>query len=364
MRARSSGPDDSRPGRPCVGECASVRRFKIGTLALRSEGKTDQTDVKSFLFDESGEDRAIDRAELDDYELNDQRLLWIDLDTSAEGATDAIPTYIAFEQTLADAIGDGERVPLVRDFEDRFRVRVLLPVQSEGDPKTLDCVVGTNWVVTAHHGELDLLDRFMEPLEGETDLGALAAPRFLALLLDAVLDRYYAWIEDLEQRIDRFDERAIGGGTHASDEELLSELVSVRHAVHRLRRTLAPHREVFARLAAPEFLKLASLDSSERFRDVAERLERAMDGADTVREMVMGSFELVTTQTAQRTNDIMKRLTLISAVLLPAVVLAGVFGMNFHPSFFDRPEYFFVAIGLMAVMGVGILVFGRWRRWL
>jgi hypothetical protein len=56
-----------------------------------------------------------------------------------------------------------------------------------------------------------------------------------------------------------------------------------------------------------------------------------MDGADTVREMVMGSFELVTTQTAQRTNDIMKRLTLISAVLLPAVVLAGVFGMNFHP---------------------------------
>ena len=320
--------------------------------------------MKGFLFDENGEDRAIDPAELDDHELNDQRLLWVDLDTSVEGATDAIPKSFAFEESLANAIGDGERVPLVRDFEDRFRVRLLLPVQSEGEPETLDCVVGANWVVTAHPGELDLLDRFMEPLEGETDLGGLAAPRFLALVLDAVLDRYYAWIDDLERRIDRFDERVIGGRTRASDEELLSELVSVRHAVHRVRRTLAPHREVFARLAAPEFLKLASSDSSDRFRDVAERLERAMDGADTVREMVMGSFELVTTQTAQRTNDIMKRLTLISAVLLPAVVLAGVFGMNFHPSFFDRPEYFFVAIGLMALLGVGILAFGRWRRWL
>ena len=320
--------------------------------------------MRCFLFDENGEDRAIDPAELDDHELNDQRLLWVDVDTSVEGAIDAIPKSFAFEESLANAIGDGERVPLVRDFEDRFRVRLLLPVHSEGDPETLDCVVGANWVVTAHPGDLDLLDRFMEPLEGETDLGALAAPRFLALVFDAVLDRYYAWIEDLERRIDRFDERVIGGGTRASDEELLSELVSVRHAVHRVRRSLAPHREVFARLAAPEFLKLASSDSSDRFRDVAERLERAMDGADTVREMVMGSFELVTTQTAQRTNDIMKRLTLISAVLLPAVVLAGVFGMNFHPSFFDRPEYFFVAIGLMAILGVGILAFGRWRRWL
>jgi Mg2+ and Co2+ transporter CorA len=133
---------------------------------VRSEGKTDQT-VKGFLFEENGEDRAIDPAELDDQELNDQQLLWVDIDTSAEGATDAIPRSIAFEQTLADAIGDGEHVPLVRDFEDRFRVRLLLPVQSEGEPDTLDCVVGANWVVTAHPGELDLLDRFMEPLEGE-----------------------------------------------------------------------------------------------------------------------------------------------------------------------------------------------------
>jgi Mg2+ and Co2+ transporter CorA len=177
-----------------------------------SEGKTDQTAVRSFLFDENGEDRVIDPAELDDHELNDQRLLWVDVDTSVEGATDAIPKSFAFEESLANAIGDGERVPLVRDFEDRFRVRLLLPVQSEGDPETLDCVVGANWVVTTHPGDLDLLDRFMEPLEGETDLGGLAAPRFLALVFDAVLDRYYAWIEDLERRIDRFDERVIGGG--------------------------------------------------------------------------------------------------------------------------------------------------------
>jgi len=329
-----------------------------------SEGKTDQAHAKGFLFDESGEDRAIGPDELDDQELNDQRLLWIDLDTTAEGATATIPRSFGFDDILAEAICDGKRVPLVRDFEDRFRVRVLLPVHSDGEPETLDCVVGANWVVTAHPGELDLLDRFMEPLEGETDLGGLAAPRFLALLLDAVLDRYFAWIDDLERRIDRFDERVIGGRASASDGELLSELVSVRHAVHRVRRTLAPHREVFARLAAPEFQKLSASDSSDRFSDVAKRLERAMDSADTVREMVMGSFELVTTQTAQRTNDIMKRLTLISAVLLPAVVLAGVFGMNFHPSFFDRPGYFFAAIGLMAALGIGILAFGRWRDWL
>ena len=48
----------------------------------------------------------------------------------------------------AEAIADGESVPLVIDYEDRFRVRVLLPVHSEGEPETLDCVVGANSVVT------------------------------------------------------------------------------------------------------------------------------------------------------------------------------------------------------------------------
>jgi Mg2+ and Co2+ transporter CorA len=60
----------------------------------------------------------------------------------------------------------------------------------------------------------------------------------------------------------------------------------------------------------------------------------------------------------------MKVLTLLSAVLLPAVVLAGVMGMNFKLPFFDEESNFFVVVAAMVVFAVGILLAARWRRWI
>jgi magnesium transporter len=70
------------------------------------------------------------------------------------------------------------------------------------------------------------------------------------------------------------------------------------------------------------------------------------------------------TRTAQRTNDIMRVLTLVSVVLLPSVVLAGVMGMNFRVGLFENPDLFWVVIGLMGLMALSTLVWARWRGWL
>jgi Mg2+ and Co2+ transporter CorA len=67
---------------------------------------------------------------------------------------------------------------------------------------------------------------------------------------------------------------------------------------------------------------------------------------------------------AQRANDVMKTLTLLSAVLLPSVVLAGVMGMNFEVGFFETPSNFFVVLALMIVLAALTLGVARWRRWL
>jgi magnesium transporter len=77
----------------------------------------------------------------------------------------------------------------------------------------------------------------------------------------------------------------------------------------------------------------------------------------------MGSLNIVMTRTAQRTNHVMKMLTVISAVLLPALVIAGILGMNFRQSFFERTELFWVVVVLMVALGAGIVAFARHRRW-
>jgi Mg2+ and Co2+ transporter CorA len=98
--------------------------------------------------------------------------------------------------------------------------------------------------------------------------------------------------------------------------------------------------------------------------EATERLERAIASIANAREMLIGTFDVHMTRTAQRTNDIMRVLTLTSVILLPAVLLAGIMGMNFRVDFFDRPEVFWVVIGGMVATAVVTLVVARWRGWL
>ena len=67
---------------------------------------------------------------------------------------------------------------------------------------------------------------------------------------------------------------------------------------------------------------------------------------------------------AQRTNDTMKALTVLSAVLLPAVVLAGVMGMNFKLGFFDDPTNVWFVFVAMVLLAIAILGVARWRHWI
>ena len=80
--------------------------------------------------------------------------------------------------------------------------------------------------------------------------------------------------------------------------------------------------------------------------------------------MLIGTFDVHMTRTAQRTNDVMRVLTIASVILLPAVVIAGVMGMNFKAPIFDNPNLFYVVVGLMVALAVGTLLFARSRHWL
>ena len=97
---------------------------------------------------------------------------------------------------------------------------------------------------------------------------------------------------------------------------------------------------------------------------VGQRLDRAGDAMARCREMLLGTFDVHMTRMAQRTNDTMRVLTLASVILLPAVVLAGVMGMNFQVGLFDQPDLFYVVIGLMVVMATATVLIARWRHWL
>jgi Mg2+ and Co2+ transporter CorA len=129
-----------------------------------------------------------------------------------------------------------------------------------------------------------------------------------------------------------------------------------------VRRTLAPHREALSSLALPEM----DLEQTvgRPWPGLVDRLEAAMSAVEGLREGLIGTFDIHMGRVSQRANDVMRTLTLLSAVLLPAVVLAGVMGMNFKLGFFDEPANFWIVIVGMAILAIAILGVARARRWL
>ena len=93
-------------------------------------------------------------------------------------------------------------------------------------------------------------------------------------------------------------------------------------------------------------------------------MTQAMDAAREAKESTRGSFDLIVARLGQRTNDIMKVLTLVTVILLPATVLAGIMGMNFQLELFDLVWMFWVVIATMLGIAVLVLSVARSQRWI
>jgi magnesium transporter len=305
--------------------------------------------------------------------LKAEQLLWIDLDNRDREDLRRVAEAVGLSDRIVGRLAEpGDRADLTQ-YPDQVHL-LLQTVESdtatepEGaapDPDALklrrrafDIVAGRNWVVTVHDGELPAIARLDAATEGETRLGALDAAAFVAALTDEVLADYLELVEGIEVEIDRLDQRALRSPV---DRDVLGRIVRVRRRIGFIRRTLTPHRVAFAGLARPDMAIHGEF--GEPWPGLTDRLERALDAVENLRDLLLGTFDVHMGRAAQDANETMKLLTLLSAVLLPSVVLAGVMGMNFHMPFFDVAENFWIVVGAMAVFAVGLLGVARWRGW-
>jgi magnesium transporter len=317
--------------------------------------------IRARLYDARGDDRDVELADKAVRNVGDRRLLWIDLDARDEPDLRHLQDALGLEDRILSQLRtDGNRARILR-FPERMVITLGALETREGRPARveLDVIVGRNLVVTVHDGPLAAIDDFTEQLGEEQGLGQLDAGAFMTALVDAVLAGYFREIDEIERAIEALD--AVALRANESD-RFLREVVSLRHRIAIVRRALTPNRDALTPIVRPDFE--VREDLVRAWPGTIERLERAIDAADKVRELLVGSFDIYLGRSAQRSNDVMKILTLVSAIALPGIVLAGVMGMNFKLGFFDEPNNFFVVAGMMVALAVAVLAVARWKRWI
>ena len=289
----------------------------------------------------------------------------MDIDSREEEAElrDALETLGLSDADIERLRRDDGRARLTRTAELLHITLEAMETDDETPPRLvrreIDLLAGRNVVVTVHGGSVEALRRFRAGIDGETRLGDLSAGDLVSALVDEVLVGYYLLVETIEREIDELDQRALLG---RPGDDILAAIVGLRRRISLVRRTLAPHRDAFSTLGLP---RLGLEDAvGKPWPGLVDRLEGAMAAVEALRDGLLGTFDIHMGRVSQRANDVMRTLTLLSAVLLPAVVLAGIMGMNFKLGFFDEASNFWLVIGGMGVFAVALLAIARIRHWL
>ena len=314
----------------------------------------------AILFDRDHVERLDDLADRP-RRLRGGKLLWVDVDRgSSESAAEVAEAFGLDSETRA-CLADSHERAIFKDHGRYIHVTTYAPdEQNEGELIALECVVGENWVVTAHDQPIPVLEEFASRVSGSGDTGSLDGPGFLAALLEWVLGAYSAAFERIEQRLEEFDIEAMRGEGEA--EKDIERLIQMRKQVGKLRRALSAHRNALVSLTHPELEALGDNDSSERFASLLSRFESTLQEARDAREAIVGSFDVLIARGGHRTNEIMKVLTLASVILLPGALIAGVMGMNFKVGLFDQSMLFWVVLGvILAIAPVTIVLAKRWQ---
>jgi Mg2+ and Co2+ transporter CorA len=316
---------------------------------------------EAILFDREAVDHLNDLSERPQ-RLRRSQLLWVDVDRGSEIDTVEIAQAFDLDNMTRDYLSAPHERPVFNDHGHYIHITTYAPREDdEGELHAVECVVGENWVITAHDRPIPVLDEFAERVAGSGDTGSLDGPGFLAALLEWVLGSYTAAFERIEQRLEEFDASAMRG--EGADEDIES-LIEMRRHVGTFRRALAAHRSALVALTHPELEALGSNVSGERFQSLFSRFEATLQEARDAREAIVGSFDVLIARGGHKTNRIMTVLTLTSVILLPGALLAAVMGMNFKVGLFQNTALFWVTVAVIITIAPLTVGIAKLRNWI
>jgi magnesium transporter len=322
-------------------------------------------EIKAYLYDAAGEDVEVQPEDVDVNNLKERQLLWVNVMERDDETLRRVAEAVKLEDLPIHSVTRSEARPRIENYGHFFRFSissVRLEKGKEPDLVMIDYVVGRNYVVTVHEGEIDYFEEFRKREKGETEIGKLNAESFLATLLDLHIVSYFHAMEGIEHRVDEFDERILR--TDMEPDKLLADMVKLRREVSDLRRWLLPHRDVFYSLTRADFLQIAESDSLDEFKRLTDHFESAADAIERLRETVLGVFELYATKSAQMTNTFVQRLTFLTLLTGTLAVMAGILGMNFKAEIFEAQNGFWLTVVGLVFVAVGLTTFARYKRWI
>ena len=234
--------------------------------------------------------------------------------------------------------------------------------REEIDMENISIVLSRNLLVSFQEVRGDVFDPIRERLKKPNKKLRISGPDYLLFsLMDVIIDNYIYILSQLGDRIEELEAIILDAGS----KEILEDIGGLKLELSFMRKNMAPAKElIFA---------IGKLDSELIDKEVTEILWQELQGnislaletSDSYRDMLSDMMNIYQTNVNARLNDIMKFLTIFSAIFIPITFIAGVYGTNFDNVPELHYEYsYFIMLGVMIATVAGMVTYFKRKKWL
>lgn len=302
--------------------------------------------------------------QMKDVVKSESGMLWLDLINPSKAEMDILENVFELHPlTIEDCITTITR-PKIEQF-DKYMFIVMhaaatTPKVQRVRTVELNICLGKNFIITIHQEPIKGVETAIERTEKNPSTMSKGSDMLLHLAVDSLVDNYLPVLDVLDYKISNVESQVLTN----PDQKTLNNIFTVKKDVMYLRRFIGPQRDT-VNLLSKENFQFISSKRRVYFRDVYDNMIFINDTIDTYRDVINSALDAYLSTISNRTNDIMKVLTMIATIMMPLTLITGIYGMNFESMPLLTREWGFFSIAiLMILIGIGMLVFFRRRHWI
>ena len=298
-------------------------------------------------------------ADISDYLLRPECFVWVALIDATDAELNEMQEEFDLHPLAVEDARKGHQRPKIEEYGDTLFAVAQLPEQKGGEIVTgeVDIFVGHHFVLSVRNRSSQHFLGVRERCEHEPELLRQGAGFVLYALLDAVVDRYFPIIDDLESELEAVEEHIFDQGAARSNIERLYDL---KRRLTVLRHAVVPLMEAVGKLTSGRVPPVC-VNSRDYFRDVYDHLARISTSLDTIRDTIGTAIQVNLSMVTIEESEVNKRLAAWAGIFAVATAFAGSWGMNFKSMPELQWEYGYPA-ALFVITAVCGFLFLRFKR--
>lgn len=300
--------------------------------------------------------------------IHTKNLRWIDIVNPRKEEVRWLRDNFRFHELHFEAVEEQQLRPHIDQGEGYDFLVLLFPVYrketQEIVPGEADFFVGENFLITIHYGNIHTLTAFFDNTKGNPLVRERHMQKGSGYLLYQVLEnlfrRSYPILDHMNEDVTAIETRLF----HTRDINLLSKIALMKKNIIEFRKMMKTHRYVLEKLPKRKTPYLTFPQSRLYYKDLLEYSANIWDILEALKETVETLHDTNQSLATHRLNEITRRVTILSAILIPATLVAFLFGVGVEGiPFHHHPQGFWIVLGFMTLASLILILIFKSKKW-